>query len=179
MAKVIAEDFEPSVLSSAGTPIYVRKVSRRRHWRGEEGETSDERVRRAAAEVFTNDGGRVSVFKVENADDLRRVAIGLNSGRSSLTEQLDILGITQEDITVSGLDLERTVGSTACLHANARHYDIIHNDAAIERLVRRLVEQDRHDIRYNKKQMARAAEAAATIGCQATNPRSHRCECQT
>ncbi|MCC5786070.1 MAG: hypothetical protein JJU33_05155 [Phycisphaerales bacterium] len=177
MAKSIAEDFDPSGLSSAGPPIFVRKVSRRRHWRGEDGMTLDERIHHAAAEVFTNDDGRVSVFKVENADDFYRVAIGLNSGRGSLKEQLEILGITPGDIEASGLALEQTPGDTDCLHANARHYDIIHDDAAIERLVRRLVDQGRLDHRY-KKQMERAAQSALAIGCRATESTLPQCQCE-
>jgi len=178
MAQTIAEAFDPSGLSSAGPPVFVRKVPKRRHWRGKDGMSVEERVRHAAAEVFRNDGGRVSVFRVENADDLHRVAIGLNSGRSSLTEQLDILGITPEDIEACDLAMERTPGDTKCLHANERHYDIMHDDDAIERLVRRLIDQDRRDHRY-KKQMNGAAQAARDIGCRATETTQPRCQCQT
>ncbi len=177
METTIAEDFDPSGLLSAGPPIFVRKVSRRRHWRCD-GMTPEERVRHAAAEVFTNDDGRVSVFKVENADDFHRVAVGLNSGRSNLSEQLEILGITPEDIKASGLAIERTRGDTACLHANERHYDIIHEEHAIERLVRRLIGNGRLDQRY-KRQMERAAQAALAIGCRATASTLPSCQCQT
>lgn len=178
MVQTIAKDFDPSDLSSAGPPIFVRKVTRRHHWRGDEAMTNDERVEHAAAAVFTNDGGRVSVFKVDNAEDFHRIAIGLNSGRGSLKEQLDILGITSADIEASGLRLEKTEGETACLHANERHYDLIYDEAAIEWLVRHLIEQGRLDHRY-KKQMERAAHAALAIGCRATESTLPNCLCQS
>ena len=117
------------------------------------------------------------MFRVEDATDLHRIAIGLNSNRGSLTEQLEVLGITPEDIETSGLVLEQTPGDTQCHHANSRHYDIIHDEAAIEQLVRILVESGREDHRF-KKQMKRAAEAAQMIGCHATKSDDSACQCQ-
>lgn len=178
MAATIAEEFDPADLASSGPPFYIRKVPRRRHWRGDDGMSVDERVRNAVVEVFPSDEGRVSVFRVENAVDLYRVAIGLNSGRGSLAEQLELLGITSKDLESAGLSVEQTPGDTACLHANARHYDLIHDEAAIERLVRQLIEDDRQDHRY-KKQMKLAAEAALKIGCRAAESELTSCECES
>lgn len=178
MAATITEEFDPAGLASSGPPFYVRKVPRRRHWRGGDGMSIDQRVSHAAAEVFPSDDGRVSVFRVEDAIDLYRVAIGLNSGRGSLAEQLELLGITSSDLESAGVTVEQTPGDTSCLHANARHYDLIHDDAAIERLVRRLIEDGRQDHRY-KKQMKLAAETALAIGCRATDSELPNCECQS
>lgn len=179
MAATIAEEFDPADLASSGPPLYIRKVPRRRHWRGDDGMSADDRVKNAVSRVFPSDEGRVSVFRVENAIDLCRVVIGLNSGRGSLAEQLELLGITSSDLESAGVSVEQTPGDTACIHANAHHYDLIHDDAAIERLVRLLVENGRQDHRYKRHQMKLAAETALAIGCRATESELPSCECES
>jgi len=138
----------------------------------------EERIKQAAKEVFPNDEGRVSVFRVETVEDLQRVTIGLNSGRASLNEQLDLLGITPEDINACGLTMQQTPGDTACNHANGLHYDIDHDETGIKKLVRRLIDNERWDDRFTTTQMNRAVEAAREIGCHGTESTRQMCQCE-
>jgi|GEM_PF-2721646 len=178
MAALFEEEFDASTLASGGHPFYVRKIDRRRHWRGDETMSVDDRVKTAATQVFPSDG-KISVFLVANAYDLIRVAIGLNSVGPSLNEKLELLCITPDDLKHACLQLEQSPGDTKCLHANSLHYDILDDRDAIDCLVRLLISRDHKDRRLTKGKMKLAVEVAIKTGCHAIDSSACSCQCET
>jgi len=171
------EDFEPERLAHLSTPFYVRKLSRPRHWNGEEGADENTRIQTILDEVFRPEKGLVSLFRVENATDFVRILSGLNSLRSSLREQLFILCITRNELDRSGVNVAPSPGETLCDHANRCHFDLAHSRDALEGLVRRLVHSDRQCCRITKPLMQTAANYAESIGCRATYSSLPACTC--
>ena len=149
MAATIAEAFDPSAFAATGPPYYLRMLSRRKHWRGSGGDLTL-RAKQAVDEVFRNDSGRVSVFRAETAEDVARIAVGLNSTRMNQFEEIELLGFTDHELEKAGLQIQASPGDTRCLHANRLHYDILHDPIGIRRLVDEMIHLDRLDIRYKR-----------------------------
>lgn len=179
MATGFEEVFDPSGLASVDPPYYIRKIDRRRDWRGDETMARDAKVENAVAKVFPSDDGKISVFRIEGAHDLHRVAIGMNSYRPSLRERLDLLCITPDEFAEVGLHLEQSPGETNCFHANGLHYDIIYDQKAIKLLVNNLRNRTRKCGRLTEGKMKIAAQSALKIGCRATDSDRSSCECET
>lgn len=177
MAASIAEEFDPKRFASVDPPFFIRKVDRSGHWRLDDTISLDERIDTAADEVFPNENGRVSVFKVETADDLCRIAIGINSGRSRLHEELRLLCFKPEELNAARIRLEASLGDTSCYYANSCHYDIFHQDRAIRDLIGALFSADRELSKLKKKAMLCAEEYAESIGCRAANTDLAECLC--
>jgi len=68
------------------SPVLVRKLRRKRHWQSFAA-TDDEQVTEIAQEVFLYDRTPYSMYRVSSEAELDRVALALNSGRDSLTEE--------------------------------------------------------------------------------------------
>src|SRR5436190_7582616 len=66
----------------------------------------------------------ISFYLVTSDDDLRRVAIGLNANRGSLTEVFDMLAFLPDEFQAAGLSLRVTPGTTLCKFANLRHHEL-------------------------------------------------------
>lgn len=155
-------------------PFYVRKIDRSGWW----SETGGLSEREIAGKVFPpEEDGAVSVFRVENEVDLRRVAIGLNSRRSSLHEELVLLPIRPDEL--KEIPLRKTLGDTLCLHANNCHYDAVFGDeGAAVALVRALRARGRSVRKLKSKEMKSHSEEAERDGCRATSSVRPQCVCQ-
>ena len=68
------------------TPAYVRKLRRRSDW-GEPTDDQGQRIKDAVEKLFRSQAElEISIYLVNNDEDLRRVALGMNAGRDSLKE---------------------------------------------------------------------------------------------
>ena len=169
-------EFDPQRVVNLVPPIFVRKVDRRSHWRND---SNGNAIQSTLGKVFPEGNGAVSMFRVETCEDFFRVAIGLNSYRSSLTEELFLLCISNDELQNSGLDFHPAIGKTKCEHANQCHFNIVFHGDRFSHLIRMLVNSQRELLKLNKKMMGRAENQATLIGCRATNSCLNICECQS
>jgi hypothetical protein len=81
-------------------PVFVRKLARPVHWVGEEGDSLDERVKKAVKNVFrSQEEPEISIYQVSSDEELRRVAVGMNANRDSLNESLAFAVILPAELT--------------------------------------------------------------------------------
>jgi hypothetical protein len=82
----------PPSLATVGLsgPFYLRKLPRRNSL-GNPDRPLDERVPEVVEVVFLRDSSPYSLFLVQSDEDLRRVTMGINGGRSSLREDVNFL----------------------------------------------------------------------------------------
>jgi hypothetical protein len=159
-------------------PALVRKVDRAGHWRETTDDGSDAKTTSANHVFPRDDDGTVSVYLAHNSTDLERIAIGLNSRRSSLTEEIRLLVFTQAEVEAAGLTLVVSNGDTRCAHVNTLHRGIAHQSESIQSLVDALMAARRDPIRLKKSQMLAAVAAASQIGCRAVVQLETTTSCQ-
>src|SRR5205085_1562101 len=100
------------------TPAFVRKLRRRSDW----GEASDadqtQRVRDAVEKLFRSQTEPdISIYLVQNDDDLRRVALGMNAGRDSLKEAVPFVAFLPAELEAAEIRANQTPGNLPCAHA--------------------------------------------------------------
>jgi hypothetical protein len=117
------------------SPVLVRKLRRKRHWQSLAA-TDDEQVTEIAQEVFLYDRTPYSMYRVSSEAELDRVALALNSGRDSLTEERCFVWFTDEEVAQAGVPVAVTPGGTPCHLANHLHVDCNAQEADIYSLVR-------------------------------------------
>ena len=87
-----------------------------------------------------------------NSDlEFHRVAIGLNSNRSSLHEEIFFVAFTEDEVSEFGI--EETPGDTGCRCANRCHVDITLTDAELLALCGRVLDNNRKCVKLNKPKM--------------------------
>jgi hypothetical protein len=86
----------------------------------------DSRTELAAEKVFfgSQSEPEYSLYLVSSDDDLRRVAIGMNSGRSSYTEPVAMVAFLESELLGLNITCAKTNGATQCEYANNIHFDI-------------------------------------------------------
>lgn len=159
-------------------PCYVRKVDRPGHW-GNSEDDLDTRVNDALESIFKlRNRGLFSIYRVESSDDLRRVAVGLNSMRGALTEKLYLLAIREKDL--ESLELRKVSGDTLCHHANILHRDVAVDDLGILRtMVKNMMLEGRATKKLNARLMGIAVELARRDQCDAIQGTAKLCVCQS
>jgi hypothetical protein len=106
-------------------PAFIRKLARATHWE-QTGDGEGEKARSVVQQIFRNQAeAEISIYLVKTDDDLRRVAIGMNANRDSLTEAISFLAFNQSELTAAGISKPPTTpGDLRCNYANALHFDM-------------------------------------------------------
>ena len=87
-----------TLLSLTGVegPVFIRKLTRKSHW-GDDGAEQEERLSNALHNMFCENEGVFSFYRAETVLELVRIAIGLNSKRSSLKEHIDFVPFSEAE----------------------------------------------------------------------------------
>ncbi len=160
-------------------PAFVRKVDKPNDWRERDDDTADKRVERIVSRVFRNAEGGVSVFLTKCETDLARVSIGLNSGRSSLSERLLLLWVKPGELLDAGLNVAQAPGDTLCDHANRCHHNIDYSQEALAAVALKLVSARRDIVTLTPSRMKDMIAYAESIGCNATDTELPSCVCES
>jgi hypothetical protein len=159
-------------------PLLIRKIPRAGHW----GVATDElpaRLSLALTKVFSpGDGDQHSLYLVESDTDLHRIAIGLNSNRDSLFENLDLVGFRPDELQACNIAWTATIGTTKCSAANNRHQDITAMSQQLEALCKAAMTAGRICGRLTKGKMKTIVESHQDFGCYAIDAKSTQCKCE-
>ena len=156
-------------------PVFIRKLGRPNHW-GQPGDPLPERVKAAVQQVFRNQPQpEISIYLIATDDDLRRVAIGLNAGRSSLKEDIAFVAFTSAELQVASITLPaKTPGALKCDYANSLHHDMTATDAQLEKLCTDLMNSGRQAARCGKGVMTDAETLTIQEKCKSV-PNIDKC----
>jgi hypothetical protein len=148
-------------------PAFIRKLGRANHW-GQPDDPLEQRIPSAVTQVFRNQGEpEISVFLVNNDEDLRRVAIGYNAGRKgALHETIAFLPILRSELEESGIRITKTPANLKCDHANQLHHDLLATNEQLETLCRNLIAANRTAAKCSESAMKSAAELARQEKCK-------------
>lgn len=164
-------------------PWYARRVNAPGDW---ENEKPDEEV---AADVFSmQEGGRLSLFRIERISDLRRLVAGIMRNKlrlcatSSKVSAQRILPIRLEEVEelklLGALQVEMTPGDLPCRHANSNHIDIVTDtEQAMTELVKLIRSSGRKVIQINPAKIKLVAQAAEEEKCEAAEQPSSTFQC--
>lgn len=159
-------------------PIFIRKLARASHW-GQPSDPIDQRVKDAVKNVFRNqEEPEISIYRVSSDLELRRVAVGMNANRDSLSEALAFAVLLPAELAQFGIKLTQTAGDLKCGFANRLHYDAVATDEQLEDLCRSLMTRGRTEGRCTVGMMKAAAQDAVAEGCAAAT-NTHPCQVPT
>ena len=158
-----------------GSTVFVRKLARKRHW-GSPDQSVQERTSEILANVFLNDKCPYSLYRVSSEADLDRVALALNAGRGSLSEECYFVFFTSAEFQDANITLEQTEGRTPCHYANFLHFDADAAELQLQSLVNQALTDGRDLVRRSRPQMKQVAEQATETRCLAAVPASTACE---
>ena len=160
----------PAQLAETGYPfagpVFLRKLPRKNSL-GDPNSSAEERAGEVARSIFLSDPKPYSVFLVSTAEEFRRVCIGYNGGRTSLTSELYWLPLLGADLTACGLQTQSSPGETRCDFANQRHHDIDGDEEKVRQLCRRIIEQQISCCQVRKSQLTTWVEIAKAENCLA------------
>jgi hypothetical protein len=150
------------------TPVYLRKLDRKADW-GSEDVPPELRAEDVVRLVFHRHTHPYSVYLVRSDEDLRRVIIGMNSGRQSLSSESYFIALYPDDLGVIGLRADHTPeeGATACKVANSLHHDIVAYESEIAALCVHLFRDGRRVQYFSKGRTKLLIPEAEAIGCYA------------
>jgi hypothetical protein len=141
-------------------PFYVRKLQRRSSW-GEAATPVEQRVQA----VFLRDVSPYSLYLVGSDEDLKRVTMGINGGRSSLTEDVNYLPILPAEFESAGIEVNKSPGDTRCRIANDLHYDFSADEEQLIRLCQTIVDANRLILPLKRNQLAPWSQQTKDDGC--------------
>lgn len=125
------------------TPAYVRKLRRRGDW-GEPTDAPLQRVKEAVQKLFRSQAEtNISIFLIDNDEDFRRVALGMNAGRDSLREAVPFVAFLPVELEAASIQATKTPGNLPCTHANGLHYDIEASDDQLALLCKTAMQNGR------------------------------------
>ena len=168
----------PTVTGTLGipAPVFLRKLRRKSHW-GAADDPIDERAVIAVREVFlTERGNTYSVYLIRTDEDLRRVAIGLNGNRDSLTEVLDLVAFLPNELQAVGISFQATPGDTRCRFANLLHHDLKATEPQLLALCRTTMVRGRNAGRLSTGTMREVVTSAQGEQCLAALDLSPECQ---
>ena len=163
------------------TPFFLRKLPRKNSW-GDSSTPLDRRVEEVVRTVFLRDPKPYSLFQVATDEELRRVTMGVNSGRGSLKEDVAYIPILAEELAAAGIRVDQTVGDTRCVLANRLHRDIPAEDASLRNLCRMILQAQREVLSRNainlspgKRRRKRKAASPTRIRRNVPSPTAPAC----
>lgn len=166
---MVDQSFSPNNAWSIDPPCFVRKVDRSGHWK--DAATIKEKVFRPEPE-----DNSISVYLVNSASDLARVAVALNANRSSKTEPIFLVAIARDEL--ADIVVRRTAGMTLCKWANHLHHDLVAVDnSRLAKLSQTLLAAGRKPHKFRKRDMQEALNASTKDGCHAAKEDSDSCAC--
>lgn len=170
-------DNSETFLEIAGTPgpIFVRKIPRKTHW-GSDDVDIEERVKFAISHIFREEN-TFSFYRAESVLDLGRIAIGLNSTRVSLKEQIDFIAFLESELISGDLTISKVPGETKCRYANNLHVDVTASHEQIAHLCRIAMQTKRKASRLSERWIAKRINAAEFELCDAITSFPGRCNC--
>jgi hypothetical protein len=154
-------------------PVFIRSIARARVWT----QALQTKQPSDAAELLYEPDDNVSLWRVQDDEELRRVALAINESRDSLRETLDLLPILPAELQDVGIDWDAELGETACPTAARLHFSAEINSEARLRLLQRLIEANRELLRCTGGKMRLAVELSAKDGCFTAVPESVECAC--
>jgi hypothetical protein len=158
------------------TPVYLRKLARKTDW-GSEDADPEARAEDVVRLVFPRDSHPYSVYLVRSDEELRRVIIGMNGGRQSLSSESYFIALQPGDLQASGLTAMHTPddGVTACRFANSLHHDLVASENAIASLCILLFSSHRQVQYFSKGRTRLLIAEAEAIRCNAATKNSTGC----
>ena len=154
-------------------PIYLRKLRRKADW-GSDATPIASRVADVVEVVFLRDPNPYSLFRVETDEELRRIVIGLNGGRPSLTIDSDFVPLLLTDLIDAGVEPKPALGETLCGIANLLHYDLRATPHQLACVCHAVIKQQRRMVHISKSMLRPLAEQARKDGCRVV-PDSQGC----
>ena len=147
-------------------PVFVRKLRRRGDW-GDEADDLTTRAINAVNKVFrTPPEPVISVYLVNCDEDLRRVALGINAGRDSLTEPVPFVAFPVAELYAVGIEIRETLGILPCAFANRLHRDLVATDEQLEKMCEAAMRNGRMVGNCSSGMMKEAREEALKEKCR-------------
>ena len=158
----------PPTLGQLGLkiPFFLRKLPRKHSW-GDSSTPPDQRIDEVVRIVFLRDPKPYSLFQIATDDDLRRVTMGVNSGRDSLKEDVAYIPILPEELIAAGIPVDQSIGDTRCHLANRLHRDIPAQEAQLRTLCRTIIEANRSVLSLKRNQLVSWETQTKAEGCLA------------
>jgi hypothetical protein len=158
------------------SPVYLRKLDRKADW-GSDETPQAERATDAVRLVFDPRTYPYSVYRVQSDEDLRRVIIGMNGGRQSLSAESYFLALYPEDLAAVGIHADHSprAGITRCRYANFLHHDLSASDDQALALCLHLIKRGRKVVYFSKGRTTLIIAAAEAEGCYAAVEQSPGC----
>lgn len=154
-------------------PAYVRKLRRKTDWGTDEDE-QNARVRDAVEKLFRSQAEpEISMYLISTDEDLRRVALGLNAGRSSLKETVAFVAFLPQELSDLGIQITQTPGDLPCAYANNLHHDMTGTDAQLEKLCKTAIEKARAVGNCTKGMMKDVIDEATKEKCRTVIQEDH------
>ena len=149
-------------------PIYLRKLNKKTDW-GSDETPPDERVSDIIHLVFNRVTYPYSVYLVRTDEELRRVIIGMNGGRESLSAESHFLAIQDAELDAASIEVTHTPleGITRCQFANLLHHDLQAGNKQLETLCLRLIATGRKAATFTKGRTKAIVPEAEDLGCLA------------
>lgn len=159
-------------------PAYLRKLVRGSHWGLAKDQIDADGLRQVAENVFPSNDSEFSLYVIGSDDDLRRVALGMNSKRSSLTEKLDLVAFRADEIEACGISVSRVnEHATNCDAANELHCNIEASATQCRQLCEMARSHGREKTSFSKSIMTSILAQAMEDQCRAAIPTSQNCTC--
>lgn len=166
------------VLGLAG-PLLVRRIAKRSDW-GDAGDPLDARIAHALQQAFLKkDTSPFSFWNVSSDEELRRVALALNSTTQSRTQKVELLAFQPQEFQDAGIDISparQTLGKTLCPLANRLHFDLEATSPQLEQLCRRAMQAGREVQRCTEGTMREVFRLAQQEQCGAATGDSTSCQ---
>ena len=157
-------------------PVFIRKLTRKSHW-GDEGTTLDARLSVALHNIFDESVKVFSFYRAETVPQLAQIAIGLNSKRSSLKENIDFVPFSEHELKMLDLELINTPGETNCYAANSLHFDIRAEIQSLAELCRIAMQNKRTAARLSKSWIEQKLREPRFSRCFAITRVPNNCDC--
>lgn len=164
----------PSELSGKGV-FFVHRLVRPKCW-SDAMDAQDAKLLENE-KILENVGDGVSLWRVENHTDLRRVALAINESRTPPTQAAHLLPIFESEFDEVGIRRKKTPGKTECVWARKRHIDADIGNSEKLSICELLLKRHRNLIDCQKGKIKKALELSKKEGCCGVEHDSPHCSC--
>ncbi len=163
-------------VSGIAAPVFLRRLSKRGDW-GSPEDAMDQRVAHVVGEGFLKrDKSPFSFWLVKNNEELRRVALALNSTTVSSTQKVEVIAFRPAELQEAGITAPlQTPGNSPCPWANRLHFDLDATPQQLETLCRLAMKAGRMAGRCTEGEMKTVLELAKEDQCHAAIDNSPGC----